>query len=544
MNKFLNNRYTLYNKNKRILDFHCERNEHDEVHFVTDKEYPEKKPFNFQSIDYWVGNRRAPRNRAHINEILRKCGCLDLEGFIRFTYGASLNDTFWVKPEESDLTWERVSFYRNKFDENIAKIAFDGGLMGDGLSSPSPELITDGTVAKCWRRIGDDVVLLKRGAKLSKNEEIYGYGPFSEKYSFELAQHICQNPLEYDVIKYHAKIASVCKLFCDENVSYAPTAYVLGEKAKFKECLEFFESIGYGENFREMIVLDALTFNEDRHLKNFGVLFDADTLDILGMAPVFDNNLALFPNNLTCEMKNLSTFLPNRTSAFGIPFDDLLRSCMTPSIKKKLINLQGFKFSRDGKYALDEERLSCLEKIVEHQIDVALGRKQYVVDKKDRVIKCDGISVTFDANKISPPDENEVIISNFELLTESGEILSVSQCKFDIITSGDIWEVDIYEATISGDSESLMVEEIRDFNLSISTSHKLEIPANDTSIQLSDGVKIAISSPKVMASFRPKQSKSPIMFGLRQDKPSSLSGIPAKSEEDEEQKPKTDWNDD
>ncbi len=100
-----------------------------------------------------------------------------------------------------------------------------------------------------------------------------------------------------------------------------------------------------------------------------------------------------------------------------------------------------------------------------------------------------------------------------------------------------MWEVDIYEATVSGVSESLVVEEIKDLSLSINTSHKLVIPANDASIQLSDGAKIAISSPKVTASFGTKPARTQIVFGSHHDEP-VITG-----DDEEQTKPKTDRTD-
>ena len=40
------------------------------------------------------------------------------------------------------------------------------------------------------------------------------------------------------------------------------------------ELLAYFESIGSGDAFRRMCVLDAIILNTDRHYGNFGVLFD------------------------------------------------------------------------------------------------------------------------------------------------------------------------------------------------------------------------------------------------------------------------------
>ena len=56
------------------------------------------------------------------------------------------------------------------------------------------------------------------------------------------------------------------------------------------QLLQYFSSIGSEDAFRRMCVLDALILNPDRHYGNFGVLFDTETVQILCMAPVFDND--------------------------------------------------------------------------------------------------------------------------------------------------------------------------------------------------------------------------------------------------------------
>lgn len=38
-----------------------------------------------------------------------------------------------------------------------------------------------------------------------------------------------------------------------------------------------------------MIVLDYLIVNEDRHQNNFGVVRNAETLEYLGAAPIYDS---------------------------------------------------------------------------------------------------------------------------------------------------------------------------------------------------------------------------------------------------------------
>jgi len=42
-----------------------------------------------------------------------------------------------------------------------------------------------------------------------------------------------------------------------------------------------------------MIFLDTITANPDRHTGNFGLMRDANSGELLGLAPNFDNNMAL-----------------------------------------------------------------------------------------------------------------------------------------------------------------------------------------------------------------------------------------------------------
>ena len=46
-------------------------------------------------------------------------------------------------------------------------------------------------------------------------------------------------------------------------------------------------------DYIKMIFLDTITANPDRHTGNFGLMRDAHTGEFLGLAPNFDNNMAL-----------------------------------------------------------------------------------------------------------------------------------------------------------------------------------------------------------------------------------------------------------
>lgn len=79
--------------------------------------------------------------------------------------------------------------------------------------------------------------------------------------------------------------------------------------------------------FVQMSFFDALLFNMDRHEQNYGVLRDVATGEILGMAPLFDHNIALisrgYPRNLTRANDRLihdfAVLVKERDTGFVLP---------------------------------------------------------------------------------------------------------------------------------------------------------------------------------------------------------------------------------
>lgn len=131
-----------------------------------------------------------------------------------------------------------------------------------------------------------------------------------------------------------------------------------------------------------MIVFDALTLNTDRHRGNYGVVFDNTSMDIIRMAPVFDNNQALLPYAEEEDFGDtLMEYLASRPTRIGIDFNESANDMLTPEIISDLKNLKGFTFDRSGKYDLPEKRIRVLEEIVNMQIDFILKRKSLYISK-------------------------------------------------------------------------------------------------------------------------------------------------------------------
>lgn len=133
---FNTNEYELMNKDNIVATVSCTRDEFNDLYFEIHHIFSQL-PIGFKTFKDWIENRRAPSNRQHIEKLLKRCNCYDLEGFLQVTHAATLNDTFWVRPAKSHLSWNNVSLFQNPFDDVVARIAFEGGLYGEHFSTAS-----------------------------------------------------------------------------------------------------------------------------------------------------------------------------------------------------------------------------------------------------------------------------------------------------------------------------------------------------------------------------------------------------------------------
>ena len=361
----LNNEFLLMNKDEEILRFTSEKNEFQEVLLEQLEETDKVLPIGFGDIQSFIANRQAPKHRKHIAELLRSTGCEDLDGFIRLTHALSLNDTYWVKEAGSKLAWTEVSLYRNDFNEVVAQMAFEGGVYDLEFSPTSPEYNTDGTYAKCWVREPEGIFLIKTGLRKE------GIEPFSEFYSSQIANIICRDSVPYSIGMYHDKLVSKCPLFTSEEEGYVPAVKLLSFKdyKKISYLLNYFSEMGFEDEFRRMLVLDALIVNDDRHPGNYGFIVDNQTQQIKRMAPMFDHNHSLFYSQESDCLSDMSSYLNSVTPKIGADFNQTANLVLTPEIKSDLLNMRGFTFQRDAHLNLPEQRLQMLEGFINNQID-------------------------------------------------------------------------------------------------------------------------------------------------------------------------------
>lgn len=373
-------------------------------------------PIGFDNINYWIENRKGFKHNAHLQAVMKQMGCDSNVGFIRVTHASTINDTFWIKHTKENISWEQVSLYRNQFTETISKLAFEGiGLNNISFSSTSPELTCDGSFRKCFRKeeergeFGSDIFLYKRGYDLGQEIE-----PYCEMLASEIAMILSpSNFVGYELVTLHGKIASKCNLFTSEDFGYVPFSKLADKQARtLQDVFDYFEKIGSEQLFREMLIVDALCFNQDRHSGNYGALFNNDTLEIYGIAPIFDLNICLLPYVATEDLANVGDKLYECAPKLGDDFTRLGQLAMNDIIRPRVQELSEFSFMFRGDDTFTPLRIERLENIVRQQAKAVL--------RNDKVYTKD-VFVSPKAKEIEAHNEKRLIAN--ELIDEFATLL-------------------------------------------------------------------------------------------------------------------------
>lgn len=199
-----------------------------------------------------------------------------------------------------------------------------------------------------------------------------GLEPYCEALSSEIIHKIDPTSVRYSVLRFHRETATKCKAFTNEDVGFVPLRKLVDRHITLDELLDYFEGLGCREAFQRMLVLDAVTFNVDRHLGNIGVLVDNDTQKILGIAPNFDFNLSMLPYVTKEEFGHIGTKLLDYGPAIGNDFTRVGQEMLTAETRQGLINLQGFQFSFRGNKEFEPWRVNVMEGVVDQQIKAIL----------------------------------------------------------------------------------------------------------------------------------------------------------------------------
>jgi len=318
----------------------------------------------------WIKRRVIPKNREYVETILSRMGLShnDTMGIIKICKGLSLNDSYWIVEDGFDGKFEDYNLYENSFSRVLALIAYTGygSVTAHGFTS-SPEFTTVGMLKKCWRRINGKIYLYKGGTMGAANA---GNEPYSEFYASQIAATMGLDHVTYSLSKWKGTLSSTCQLFTDINTAYIPIHKFVGDKDSLAEIGEFLKECGneFYDRFVDMLIFDAVIFNSDRHLGNFGLLVDSRTNEIKSFAPIFDNGMSLFNFAMPDEIADLAKYSKTRTPALAKSHEYIAQTYMTDRQREKLRKLINFRFKLHPRYNLPKERLTAIEKFLQARI--------------------------------------------------------------------------------------------------------------------------------------------------------------------------------
>lgn len=310
------------------------------------------------SLRRFLANRLLSFHRAFALNLTLNCGfnLRNQAELLAFSRGLSLTDDFWIA-YSLDEELSEVYFRLQPLNRDLARLA----LTGHGLpsrASLSPEWTNQGVMPKAWFRKEGQLYLYK-GSTVEGTEQ------YSEYYGSKLASFLGINAVDYDLLKQDEVLYSRCPLFLDEDSYFAPASWLFpsGEICQIRDYCQ-----SQGEEwlnaFADMIILDFLLANGDRHFRNFGFLVDKDTNLVKGFAPLFDFGAGLFSYGFPSNWQRaLSSF-----RLYGV-FDSLsfTQSLLNERGRKKLLTLKDFVVPRHPRYNLPVSQLKTLEAVIKHQ---------------------------------------------------------------------------------------------------------------------------------------------------------------------------------
>lgn len=254
-----------------------------------------------KDVEGWLASRAIDTHRTNsrlLKKALRLRTADDAQTALAVN-AATVTDRYWFKPEGSTACYEDVRFKENYFDS----LALRGDPNGFSRKpSRTPELTNTGSYEKCWRLINGVWWMYKSG-----NQNEY----FSELFICQLGEKLGLPIAHYEMDGGYIRT----KNFTDgTNLNFEPISSLMGENEDYNDCFETVYALSkeLAKQYLQIIWLDTVCYNMDRHTGNLGFLRDVKSGKIVSMAPNYDNNIALisrgYPDGITRESDGLIRF--------------------------------------------------------------------------------------------------------------------------------------------------------------------------------------------------------------------------------------------
>lgn len=249
------------------------------------------------ALNEWWKGRAIPASRAGIKSALVELNLTTTQKLLEKCLGLSLSDQYWICPADFGIKWSQVNFFDNPFPDDVGNILFGKGLSSDHVSLMSPDNTSDGWLKKKWKIINGKRCLIKGGSGATQQE------PYNEVLASRIMERLDIPHVPYTLLVEDDYPYSVCEDFITPQTDFISAWYIMQTIKKpnhasvyqhYLDCCGAAGIPGMPESLDRMMVLDYLIGNEDRHQNNFGVARNAETLEYLGAAPLFDSGTSLW----------------------------------------------------------------------------------------------------------------------------------------------------------------------------------------------------------------------------------------------------------
>jgi len=251
-----------------------------------------------KAIKEWWDGRSIPASRDGLRDFLETLGMSSPKELLDKSLGLSLSDQYWICPHGADILWNEVNFFHNEFSEDIGNLLFRSRLKNsDAIDLTSPDNTSDGVLKKKWKILDGKRCLIKSGSK-----------PFNQEVANEvLASRVCERLgipyVNYWITELDGNRYSVCEDFITGDTELVP-AYRIKTLIKKENHVSDYESfvrkveelgiMDVRKRIDMMLTLDFIIANADRHYNNFGLIRNADTLEWISVAPIYDSGSSMW----------------------------------------------------------------------------------------------------------------------------------------------------------------------------------------------------------------------------------------------------------
>ncbi|MDD7151228.1 MAG: hypothetical protein SOT91_00245 [Bacilli bacterium] len=247
-------------------------------------------------LSNWFKGRGIPLWRDDLDLLLSKLNISAPTELLDKAFGLSLSDQYWIKPYDSKIEYKDINFFEHDFnDAEFTDATFSNSTeTSTKISLISPNNTTDGRLKKTWI-IEDGKRYLLKGSY--KNEVLQ---PFNEALASMISSRLGFNHVTYILEVIKDKVVSKCECFINENTELVSAYQILYNNCDkdnaYETYINLLEKHGIKDarsSLEDMFILDYIMLNEDRHLNNFGIIRDVQTLNWIGTAPIFDTGESL-----------------------------------------------------------------------------------------------------------------------------------------------------------------------------------------------------------------------------------------------------------